>query len=760
MICCGAAIVADVRRLLTNFSKGELSPLIEGRPDLAAYFEGGSTIENWTLLRQGGLERRYGFRYVAEVKNSAKDTILIPFEPDIDTARIIEVGDSYSRFFKPDKTQILSGGVPYEIAPPWTEAQLRNIHFTQSVDTLFLFHRSVAQQKITRVSDTSWAVTPITYRPPAMYDADTDISAGATLTPAATTGTSVVFTASSAVFLEGDVGRMIVFGTARAVITAFGSSAADTVSPNTHVRADIIDAFPDTNPIASGSWLLRNSPQTTLDPDKKEPVGGIVTFAAGTNAFRAADVGKYILIYGGVVKITTYISATSIKGELLVTMGGTTAANPAAAPAGAWTLEINAWSASTGYPGTGEFVQGRLGQAGNTKLPTTWWLSASDAFDNYGPGVVANAALTYQMATPGYNRIEWLVDNDDIFIGTSGSEHRFTSGKSDQPFGGDITPLGKRIDKQGSAAIQPAVLSKRIIFIDRSLQKIYQLAFNIEQDGPTVTELTDISEHITGTGIRLGPIAMRVRPNPQIFYVRNDGELAVLTFYPSQKVIGFTRYKTTGTFESVACISQGGGKSDQLWALVKRTINGATKRYVEVQDENASEVAGRNWTSLQTDCAKVYTLGGSTTVLTGLSHLEGVTVDVIADNSYRGTAVVSSGQITIPGGAASSYAEVGIHYDSTAVTMRPSVSGSMLEGLPRNWVNIWVRLYNSKGGKVNDEELQYTDDLDSNALFTGDLDVRGYGTPDTSGKITVKQHLPYPMTLLAIFGEVQFGEHS
>ena len=66
-------------RIQTNFSKGELSPRIEGRPDLAAYFEGAREIENFTLMRQGGLNRRSGTRFVAEVKESDLDTILIRF---------------------------------------------------------------------------------------------------------------------------------------------------------------------------------------------------------------------------------------------------------------------------------------------------------------------------------------------------------------------------------------------------------------------------------------------------------------------------------------------------------------------------------------------------------------------------------------------------------------------------------------------------------------------------------------------------------
>src|SRR5260370_38041841 len=128
-----------LKRLLTNMSKGEFGPLIEGRPDLAAYFEGGSIIENFQIMRQGGLDRRVGTRFEAEVKDSSKDTIMLPFEASVNDSYDIEVGHLYMRFFK-NKLPVLLAGLPYTISSPYTEAHLRSIHFTQSVHILFLFH--------------------------------------------------------------------------------------------------------------------------------------------------------------------------------------------------------------------------------------------------------------------------------------------------------------------------------------------------------------------------------------------------------------------------------------------------------------------------------------------------------------------------------------------------------------------------------------------------------------------------------------------
>lgn len=596
--------MATTRRILTNFSKGELSPLLEGRPDLAAYSEGGKTLENWLLLRQGGITRRPGLRFVREVKLSNKDTVILPFEFSVDDAFIIEMGEGYDRFYK-NRAIILafSGGPPVEVVNPYLESELRSVHFTQSADVLFQFHVNYQQRRLSRISDTSWALSPIIYRPPPSFEVDTDISGGATLTPGAVTGNTVIFTASAAVFLEGDVGRIIVFGASRAVITMFGASAGDTASPNDQVRADILDAFPDVAPppgpdVLTG-WKLRLSPQATLDPNKKEPVGAQVTLVAGLNSFRVADVDKFIVIYGGLIRITNFDSATQVKGELLSVMS-VTAADPPFAPAGSWTLEEASWSGIHGFPRTGEFVQGRLVQASTLAQPTVWWMSDADNFDAYAIGTQANNALDYTIAARKVNRIQWIADHVDLFFGTAGAEFKATSGKTDEPFGGDIIPFVRSTSFEGSAAIQPIILSKRLLFVDRSRKKVFAVLFNIEEDSYKAIEITGASEHITGTGIRLGHIAFTIRPDPRAYFIREDGQLLALTFFTEEKVIGFTRIVTNGTFESVAVIPQPGGAPDQVWVVVKRTINGQVKRYVEFFENEATDAVPGPSTFLET----------------------------------------------------------------------------------------------------------------------------------------------------------------
>lgn len=736
-----------IRSLWTNFSKGELSPLLEGASDLAAYFEGGSVIENFRLMRQGGLQRRAGTRMIAEVKDSTTDTILIPFEFSVDDSYMLEVGDGYFRVFK-NKAQVLSGVTPVEVALPYLTADIRTIHTTQSADVLFCFHSAYQQRKIGRVSDTSWSVTRQIANPPPSFEVDTDISLGvARLTPGATTGTGIVFTTDAAAFLAGDAGRQIIAGAGRAIIILYTSA--------TQVTADILDDFASTSSIASGSWLLRLSPQATLDPTIRAPVGASVTCVAGVDTFRTADVGKDILIYGGLVRITSRTSATTVVGTILSVMSETTDANPAAAPAGAWTLEESSWSDAQGWPRTGEFYQGRLYQASTRNLPTAFWASASDDFDNYAYGTVADASVEYVMASRKLNRIEWLSDNDSLIIGTAGSEHRaIGSGNDNALIGGDTVPLVRRVSSQGSMPVQPIVSNRQTIFADRSKRKIYSLSWDLNQDGYDSDELTLLAEHITESGIRQGPMAFQQRLDPRLFFILTDGTLISMTFFVKEKVIGFTRYVTDGTFEAVGLIPNASGGNDQVYVIAKRTINGATKRFVELLEEDHEDLTERSWSSLQTDCAVVYR--GVPTTIIHVAHLEGKTVDVIVAGEYLGQKVVVGGVITLT--EAATEVEVGLHYNSTATTMRPAIKGENIEGLPRSWDKLSVRVHKTKGGTINGKPITYPPTiLGANDLYTGDVKVTAQGW-STDGRVTIAQHQPYPMTVLALYGTLSIGD--
>lgn len=803
-------------------SKGELSPLLEGSPDLEAYFEGASVLENFHILRQGGIKRWPGSRHVAFAKHADKDVILLPFEASVDDAYMLEVGDLYIRVYK-NKAQVLDAGTPVEITTPFTVADIRSIHYTQSADVLFLFHGSYQQRLLSRVSDTDWSLTLQRGNPPPSFEADTTLADSIAL--GANTGTDIPFRVGSAGLLAADDGRQIIIGAGRAVITSYTNTSSGvcdilddfdqtiTAGVNTlttvgtaatctaHGLADgdyvrltsgaqagelrkcatvgtpdtyTLDAAFSVNqggvtwnkilPTTTTNWALRLSPQTTLDPNKASPVEAQVTLVAGAAAFRTADVGKYINIYGGVVQITKRTSTTSISGTLLSVMGAADLADPSAAAAGTWTLETASWSASTGWPRTGDFYQGRLYQASTPTEPTTFWGSRSDDYDSYAIGLFADDAVKYTMAARQLNRIEWLREhNRSLMIGTTGSEHRAVGNGSDNvPLGGDIIPYIDRLATNGCMGTQPLSAHKTTIYVDRSRRKIMAMGFDIDADSEADRELSVGAEHVTESGVRLGPLAYEKRLNPRVHFVREDGVLVSMTFFPEQKVVAFSRRITNGSIESVGVIPGPVGESDHVWIVAKRTIDGQEKRCIEVFDENHEGLTDREWTSLQTDGAVVVT-GITGTSVTGLTQFSGRTVAVVKNGSYIGEFAVTLGgscdltltEALVP----ADVLEIGFSYTSTATTMRPAIPGhETIEGLPRSWDTLYARLHETIGGKINGEPFLYDPSpLSTNALYTGDVKATGQGW-DTEGRVSVVQDQPYPMTVLALFGTLSLGE--
>ena len=265
------------RPLITRLSKGELSPLLEGSSDLAAYFEGASMLENFHILRQGGIRRWPGTRMIQEVKDSMKDTILLPFEFSVDDAYILEVGDLYIRIYK-NKAAVLNVGVHVEVVTPFDVASIREIHFTQSNDVLFLFHGDFQQRKLSRVSDTSWSLTLQAASPPPSFEADTNL--GDALAPEANTGTSVQFRAGSAIFLNADVGRQIIAGAGRAVITTFTDTS--------EVIADILDPF--NQAITAGPNTLTSVGTAVTSDAHGAVIGNFVQLTAGAQAGQMREI--------------------------------------------------------------------------------------------------------------------------------------------------------------------------------------------------------------------------------------------------------------------------------------------------------------------------------------------------------------------------------------------------------------------------------------------------------------------------------------
>ena len=254
--------MARVAVQLTNFTGGELSPRLDGRNDLAKYSSGCKTLENMVIFPHGSAARRSGTQYVAEVKDSTKQTRLIPFEFSTTQTYMLEFGDQYIRFYK-DNGQILSGSpaVAYEISSPYLEAELFDIKFAQSADVMYICHPNHAVRKLARTAHTSWTLTEVDFTDGPYLD--DNISSTTFVMSAHTVGTGRTLTASSTTGINGDtgfqttdVGRLVRFRDGYGKITGRTNTTVVTVE----ILEDMGSSSHSTN------WSLGSFSDTTGHP--------------------------------------------------------------------------------------------------------------------------------------------------------------------------------------------------------------------------------------------------------------------------------------------------------------------------------------------------------------------------------------------------------------------------------------------------------------------------------------------------------------
>lgn len=299
----------NIWKSIDSFNAGELSPLLLQKTSLDKYHIGMETCENAIPYLHGPIESRIGTQYVNEVRNSAHNTYVITFKFNDSEEYTIEAGHYYFRFYKNGARL----GVPYELYTVYEHTHIPTLVFSRTGDVMYIFSPYYPVYKLSRLGDTEWVLTRVSFLPPPSYVKPTYLSA--TLTPAATSGTGINLTASAGVFRQVDVGRLLFSGSARASITEYTST--------TVVKADILDSFPNTDVIADGDWYLSGSPAATITPEDFSPPGKIVVLLL-TSAIR--DPAAVTAAVTGVTVTITYNSHGYSDGQYVLISGASSAA--------------------------------------------------------------------------------------------------------------------------------------------------------------------------------------------------------------------------------------------------------------------------------------------------------------------------------------------------------------------------------------------------------------------------------------------------
>lgn len=628
--------MAKFTKLINNFTAGELSPYLYGRSELKSYLAGAKQIENFIVLPYGGLLRRPGFKFVAEVKDSTKKVRLIPFEFSTEQTYILEFGHQYIRFYM-DNGQIQSGGLPYEIATPYDENDLFEIQYAQNADVMWIVHPEYKPKKLTRYGHTNWILQ---------------------------------------------------------------------------------DYIPTSNPFQTPSWQAST------------------TYSAGDKVEPTTPNGYYYkCITAGTSDIAeptwpTTIGQTVNDGTCVWRCEGTTPAD---------------------YPSCVTFYEQRLWFAATRDEPQAIWATKSGDFEDMTIGVNDDDALKYVLGSDQVNAIKWLSAGKVLAIGTIGGIFVMGSNSATTP----ITPTNVMVRREtniGTAYVMPKRIGTYAYYVQRDKKHLRQFAYNFDSDSYLSLDMTLLAEHIAKNQIK--ELAYQASPYSILWAIREDGMLLSFTRNILQQISAWAKHTTDGLFESVAVIPRQDGAYDEVWVVVQRTINNVAKRYIEyltdfefTQQDDAFYV----------DSGLTYD-GAQTTTISGLDHLEGKTVKILADGAVQPDKTVQNGQINLD--IPASKVQVGLGYESILETLK-SEGGSAFgtaQGKIQRIYKIGLNLYRTLGGFVGYgntlDELWYRDSsmpMDQAVpLFDGFKFItppKGY---DRELTITVKQIQPLPICIRAL----------
>lgn len=775
-----------VSTMQTAFNGGELSPYLAGRPDVAKFAAGCSKMENWLPIVEGPAITRPGSIYVGEVKDSADRTWLIRFEFSAADSYMLEFGDGYVRFYY-DHAQVqtaapaawatttvyavgdlvLQGGVRYycrsahtagvfatdlaasrwyampgtiyEIPSPYAAADLTNsdgalaVRYVQTGDVVYLVHPSYPPYKLSRFSATRWTLEAVSFAPPPFQDQNTTAT---TIYADAATG-SVSLTASAAVFSAALVGQYIYLG-----------------------EKDVRDVQKWQPGVAVTAGDLRRYEGRNYEALNSATTGASPPIHTSGAEFDGAVQWQYTDSGFGYVLITAYNSATDVDGTVISTLpdGAVTSGNATTR----WALQ--AWNATDGYPSSVTFFRERLTFARDE----TVWFSVAGDFENFATeidGVVtSDAGFERTLASDRANTIRWLSPGDVLLVGTIGDEWAITESTTTDPFGPDNCKT-KRQSTYGSNTVSPVRAGSETLFVQKAGTKVRAMSFRFEEDGFASPNVAAFARTITGPGIV--DVAYQQEPFSIVWLVRSDGLLVGLTLDREQEVVAWHRHPFSGgAVECVETIPSPNGTQDDLWLIVRYTVNGVTKRYIAHLAEHATEdTAQEDW--IYSDMTLTYD-GAAATTISGLDHLEGKSVWVLADGARHPVVTVASGQITLQNAA--SKVQVGLPCVATLTTtnMEGGNPTGTSHGKTKRSAVVTIRTYNSLGGMAGPnesslEEIRYRRPSDpmgsAPSPYTGDTDVEWPDDYGTTMQVVVQKDRPMPITLVAIMPqtEVQRG---
>lgn len=467
---------------------------------------------------------------------------------------------------------------------------------------------------------------------------------------------------------------------------------------------------------------------------------------------------KYLHAGYGWVRIDEVADARNATATVLSTLPIEVMREPT------WRWAHAAWSDVEGWPDNVTYFRERL----TFSKGRTIYASQAGDFANFKAKdfgeVLASSAITLTIDGGSGDAIEWLCPADKLLVGVGGTVHAVSEASLAQAFAPANTAVKDQV-LPGANGVQP-LMADEVLYVEKGGQ-ILNECFMADAGKYDTGALTIFAEHLTRTGVVA--MAWHKRPYAIAWCVNAAGGLLGLTYNKPQKVVGWSRMATDGDVESVAVIPAPDGRREDLWLIVRRKrMNGSQiedHRYIEVLNHEYAD--GDDLELLRySDCSLVYD-GTAQDEIGGLDHLEGRTVNVLADGAAHPQCTVSGGAITLQ--APAGKVVVGLPAPAYLKLM-PIEAGGVLgsaQGAIKRVSKVILRLINSLGGRIgpNDAVMDLLsfrtsrDPMDkAPPLFTGDKEVDFPGDYSGRASVAIACEDDLPFTLAAMMLDVTTHE--
>lgn len=542
--------MAKFRNLQASFVSGELDPSMQLREDVDISSKAASKLENVYVRPQGGAFRREGLQFWDNTTSDAKAR-LVHFEfSTLQTYALVFTPGEF-KVYRTDVVGTVQATVSSSPISSLTATQIQEMTYTQSADTLLLFHNDFQPIEITRSSHTSWSASNVTFEN----------------------------------------------------IPVFAYGSISTSNPSWDIQPDV----------------------TT---------GRVVVTGTSTPNFDSSFEGQFLnLPKGGRIFVRKVNSTSEIEGDVRVELADTSVVS-----SGDWEKETgyeDVMSNSRGWAQAGTFWKSRLWLGFVGERPQTILASKISDFFNFDEGSgLDDEAINITIDDDEVNRIRTLFPGNTLQIYTTGGEFSIRSGVSDPVTPGKIATQLNFETGHGSLNIQPMSVDGTTIFIegddDRGGNIVRQFVFNDVEQSFNAPNISITSQHLINSPSRM---ALRGstndEPSSYLYVVNGDGTVAVLNSLREQDLLAWSQFTTDGDFEDVIVSGR------RAFFIVKRTINGNTKRFIERLDPDHFM-----------DSSVLQTSGTATDSWSNLDHLDGETVQVRGDDFILDDEEVSSGSIT------------------------------------------------------------------------------------------------------------------